>query len=132
MKLNPDCIRDILLHCEEHCRDEKGIRFAGNDVVVNNTAYPRNILWYHLRQCNLSGYLYCAKQKRNYYIVKDITPIAHELLENIRNESNWDKVKENAVKVGLFALNVINNFSPASKVVSPAIGIIKSIGKKDD
>ncbi|MCL2817042.1 MAG: DUF2513 domain-containing protein [Clostridiales bacterium] len=129
MKLNPDCIRDILLHCEERCIDLKGIKFSGNEMTVNKTVYPRNVLWYHLRQCDLSGYLYGAKQTRNYYLVKDLMPKAHEILENIRNDKQWNKTKEGAGKIGLLALSAIGAVANVVSLIPGVPDQVREVGK---
>jgi hypothetical protein len=140
MRLNQDCIRDILLHCEKHCLDAKGVKFIGSEIAVNGKNYPRDVLWYHLRQCDLSGYLYRAKQSRNYYLVRDLMPKAHELLESIRDDEKWVKLKDNAVKAGIFALSVISKMAPLAvpggmpgKIISAlADNAINAIGKKGE
>ena len=110
MRLNPDCIRDILLAVE----DNTGISSV-MEVNEENYAqyqqlgkYKYEEAAYHIVQCNLSGYFtdFAARIDDSYMIV-DLTPKGHEFLANIRNDNNWKKIKEAAQKIGSFSLSVL-------------------------
>jgi len=52
-------------------------------------------------------------------LIKDLTPKGHEFLSNIRKDTNWNKTKELAEKIGSTSLQVL--VSVASQVVSALI-----------
>lgn len=51
--------------------------------------------------------------------VVDLTPKAHEFINNIRKDTNWNKTKEVAGKVGSFSLNVLSQI--ATNVITSLI-----------
>jgi hypothetical protein len=55
----------------------------------------------------------------NVYCINDITPKAHEFLENIRNDSNWNRIKTNAAKIGSSSLSVL--MQVAAEVISAKV-----------
>lgn len=122
MRLNPDCIRDILLECEEHCTPYKNTVFsprAGFSRGENEYSWEETL--YHLRQCELSGFFTKAYHELSgAYRVIDITPKAHEFLENIRSDTVWEKTKETAAKAGSLSIDVLKTC--ASTVIA---GVIK-------
>ena len=120
MRLNPDCIRDILLALEEHINN-CGIVFSVNDKnELNLNQYSDDEIEYHIQQCNLSGFFYdYSRQLGGAHRIKDLTPLAHEFLANIREDNNWNKTKECAKKIGSFSINALMGI--ASNVVSAAI-----------
>lgn len=112
MKLNPDCIRDILFAIEERTSmknlfylDEDGC----HEIFPN---YDLDTILYHIRQCDMYGYLYNVSfSMTNSCTVIDLTPKAHEFINNIREDNNWRKTKEVAGKVGSLSLNVLSQIA---------------------
>lgn len=121
MKLNPDCVRDILMECEEKCTITKGIKFPCNQIFIRDgRCYSSEETSYHLRQCELNGYFFRASKDldRNFY-VSDLSPKAHEFLANIRSNDNWEKTKKIASGIGSVSLSTLS--SVASNVISAAV-----------
>lgn len=84
MKLNPDCIRDILLSVEEIC-DMQNIYDSLNDKPPLLDKYSENDIEYHARQCNLSGFLLGYREgSQGGFSINDLTPKGHEFLANTR------------------------------------------------
>lgn len=121
MKLNPDCIRDILLTIEEKSNTKKALKFTSSCNVDRLAPYTIEEICYHFRQCDLKGFLYNASPRGNErgYYVEDLTPKGHEFLENIREDTNWKKTKEIASKVGSFSLDMLKDI--AASVISNLI-----------
>lgn len=121
MRLNPDCVRDILMYCENKCTTTSGVEFdPGTTLTMDGRTYNWEELSYHLRQCDLSGYFYKASQDMyGTYFIEDLSPAAHEFLANIRSNDNWSKVKSTASKVGSLSLSTLSSI--ASAVVAAAI-----------
>ena len=123
MRLNPDCIRDILLHCEETCAPFVGVRFdckTSTSMLINGRIYESEETLYHLMQCDLNRYFTEMRRESPYVcVVMDLEPKAHEFLANIREDSNWNKTKEIAKSVGSNSLIALKDI--AVKVVAAAI-----------
>ena len=113
MKLNPDCVRDILLTIESETDYNSGINFEPKKSEFPLLAkYSPNELFYHLRQCDLSAFFYKSTVYLDAtYHVRDLTPYAHEFLANIRSENNWEKVKSISKKVGSNSLDSIKQIA---------------------
>ena len=120
MKLNPDCIRDILLVIEEKSTFSNFVWFE--DLQKSNLfqKYDLETILYHVRQASESGLLLDVNSFAggNFYI-KDLSPKGHEFLADIRKDTNWAKTKEIASKVGSFSLKSL--VSIAANVISSSI-----------
>lgn len=112
MKLNPDCIRDILLVAEEVADFDNGVEFEqekDKHKLLKN--YSDEELRYHLRQCDLRGLFYEARWYYEQCSVEDLSPAGHEFLENIRQDTVWGGVKDIAGKVGSTSLSSLMQIS---------------------
>lgn len=108
MKLNPDCVRDILLTVEENTTLKKQIRIPFGNVYQLIDKYDKEEVAYHIKQCELYGYLHkVSPSSGGSFYIDYLSPAGHELLENIRADTNWHKTREIAKKVGSESLNVL-------------------------
>lgn len=121
MKLNPDCVRDILLKIEEIPDVKHHWDFTPKNIPEIFPTYSIEEIIYHLRQCELSGFLLNPSHNGNfdYYDVADLTPYGHEFLNNIRENNIWNGVKSVANKVGTTSLNALVQI--ASNVITQLI-----------
>lgn len=120
MRLNPDCIRDILLLIEESC-DGKNYFACPEELPESITQkYSLREIYYHVKQCELSGLLRDVQWfiSGNCFI-KDLSPAGHQFLADIRSDTNWNRTKEVAQKVGSTSLGAISKI--ASDVVAALI-----------
>lgn len=122
MKLNPDCIRAILLTVEDACSIEQTIILPQDRGDYLKPYFDEEIL-YHVRQCNLSGLLYKATAvsgagKTN-YIIMDLSPAGHAFLANVRKDTIWNNTKSIAAKIGSKSLDALIQIS--SNVISDLI-----------
>lgn len=125
MKLNPDCVRDILLSVENVCDMENLFSFP-NDKTELLEKYNNSEIEYHARQCNLAGLLYNYKASvSGGFIVIDLTPHGHEFLANIRDDSIWHDVKEVSAKVGTKSLSSLLQIASGivSEIIKTQLGI---------
>lgn len=118
MKLNPDCIRYILLTLEP-------ITSHSEDVFINYGNYEKYCgiyseeeFFYHLEQCVNFKYIYATFSIKSFRI-KDLTPKGHTFLADIKSDTNWNKTKEIANKIGSFSLDTLGNI--ATNVISSLI-----------
>ena len=119
MKLNPDCIRDILLTVEEKSTYAGMVRLPDKKVERLKT-YSEDEALYHLRQCDLSGYFYEADSDLpGLYLIRDLTPKGHEFVGKVRDPKNWMIVKRGISAVRGYSLDVIRSISEG--VASAAI-----------
>lgn len=125
MKLNPDCIRDILLLVESETSLSDFLDIEPYNLHKSLSHYQPDEVMYHVKQCELSNLLYV----NSWYLdgsclVKYLTPEGHQFLSNIREDNNWNKTKEIAASVGSNALDVIKDI--ASGVVASLIQSVLS------
>lgn len=100
MKLNPDCVRDILLALEIIENDE--LSFSEYSELKSKfnvlEKYSESELRYHVRQCKLSGlfegYL---EDIIGHTTIKDLSPKAHQILAQIRDDTFWSKLKKRLI-----------------------------------
>ncbi|TWT16426.1 DUF2513 domain-containing protein [Streptococcus sp. sy010] len=120
MKLNPDCVRQILLDVEKRAIYGNFVEYTNpqNFQVFPNHS-PNEVL-YHIRQCHENGFfLGNTKFVAEGCIIKDLSPAGHEFLANIRKDTNWNKTKDIAYSVGSTSLNAIKDI--ATQVISNLI-----------
>lgn len=95
MKLNPDCLRSILLTIEEKCNFNVPWTYQKDSFPSEYlTKYTHEEIIYHIKQAQKSNLI----DGVHYYdggisiVISDLTPDGHEFLANIRNDSIWKKV----------------------------------------
>lgn len=121
MKLNYDCIRDILLTTEEEndgSLSSEGVKLLFEDYELLKK-YDDNTVQYHANQLYEAGYLEAVTTKmdganQQVRLIKDLTWKGHELLNNIRDRSTFEKTKKYiAEKVGSASLSIFVNAASA-------------------
>ena len=125
MRLNFDCVRDIMLWVEDITTPTRSAMYIDTDSA-NRTAkalgytdsqepsteqqnllskYSNATLVYHINYCIEAGLL-----KKDFQLgpeiifISDLTPQGHEFLGNIRNPSNYDQIKNLALQSGIETL----------------------------
>ncbi|TYS25167.1 DUF2513 domain-containing protein [Bacillus subtilis] len=110
MKLNRDCLRDVLLTIEEE------VGFLENSSIRLLARYPR------LMEYELSDVFYCVRKLMEAGYVKgfeykggadvsELTFKGHEFLDSIRDDEVWDKTKSVAAKVGGASLTIMTEIA---------------------
>lgn len=130
MKLNADCIREVLLELEDslviYTNDEgnlenKTVSLHHLECVL--IRYSREDIFYTLTNLEQAGYIQMIAQWSGSGLyrceVKCITFRGHEFLEKIRCDQSWSKVKSVAESVRNYSLDAINQI--ANGVASAAI-----------
>lgn len=121
MKLNVDCIRDILLTVESVTNFSTPMEYHTELLNYNLLEkYSNEDIQYHIKQCDLSGLL----TKVHWYLdgsctIIDLSPEGHKFLSDIRSDNNWNKTKSIAKDIGSFSLNTIKEI--ASGVIGELI-----------
>lgn len=112
MRLNYDCIRDILLTIEEVTTFDKNFEFyRDSDNLLLSKYQPEEIL-YHIKQLNLAGLLYGhGHMQDGDIIIDDLSWEGHDFLNNIRNQDVWNKTKNLAKELGVYSLKSLSLIS---------------------
>lgn len=122
MKLNPDCIRDILLSIEELSTHDSLLTSEQISQTKFLTKYSNDEVLYHLNQLYLAGYIIAPKNHRlidETFLVNDLSPIGHEFISDIRKDTNWNKVKKISKEIGSETLQSLKSI--AEGVIASAI-----------
>lgn len=122
MKLNPDCVRDILLTVEENTSFSKYMSIDSDSKFDRIESYTFEETLYHIKQCELTGFF----TKVSWYldgscIILDLSPSGHKFIADIRSDTAWNKTKEISKKVGSSSLDTLKQIS---------IGVISELVKK--
>ncbi|WP_338630447.1 DUF2513 domain-containing protein [Clostridium baratii] len=114
MKLNPDCIRDILLTVEESTDFIHPLTYKiNNNSHEKLSPYSHAEIAYHIRQCNLSNLLHGVNilDAGDIIVIKDLSPKGHQFLADIRSDNIWNNTKSIATKVGSVSLDALIKIS---------------------
>jgi hypothetical protein len=130
MKLNPECIRDILLYLEEHLiiTNELEMKSIPIQKIQQDLDHyligeiANTLLVLTEGNFILSSYKYASN---NIYIlhVYRITYSGYQLIETIRPKKVWDKVKSILLPIGSFSIDTILQIG-TEIIKSISLGII--------
>ena len=118
MKLNPDCIRDILFVVENNATYSNDV---SEETIFKklDSKYPREEILYHVRQCEHSGLFLKVVHYFGGFSIQDLSPYGHQFINDIRQDNNWNRTKDIAKNVGSFSLDVLKDIS--SQVITNLI-----------
>lgn len=121
MKLNIDCIRDILISVESL---NYGETFGIDDLMEKLPDYSEEELQYHCLQLLDAGFLNAKtiqflRSPLQIHHISDLTYNGHQFLADIRSDTTWSKTKEIALKAGSVSLHALKDISAG--VVTAAI-----------
>lgn len=114
MTLDPDCVRDILLNIEAA---PFGKRIDLSTLKKELPSYPEENIWYTCVKLKEGGYLDVstspALRSPLPVILKinGLTFNGHEFLNEIRQSSNWGKIKSVASTAGVNSLKALADIS---------------------
>lgn len=131
MKLDPDCVRDLMLFCEEHTyikTEEIGRYTAARYHVLYVDSmrhipplnkYDTGALIYHIIQLSESGYLatdFRFDPVENFRhnalpAIYYVTPKGHEFIASIVGKAQWDNISKILRSLGSVSLTVIETVS---------------------
>ncbi len=126
MKLNYDCVREVLLYLESapyiHMDEYKNVRHSQISLNKICDALPEfngEDIYYALFNLNQAGYILASSSSSSNAVsrfnVSYITYAGHEFLESIKEPTVWKKTQSILGKIGVSSINVI------SKVASDVI-----------
>lgn len=114
MKLNPDCIRDVLLYLEENLTIENHVFSSINLKMLqdNLTDYSKEDIFYsvyNLKQIRfIEGRINdVSNMKMMFCEIENITYAGHQFLATVRPEPIWNKTKSIISQIGVHTLGFI-------------------------
>lgn len=116
LKLSPDCVRDILI-AVENC--SFGEYLSLERLHEKLPEYTQEDLWYTCIKLDEGGYLdvttvpMLRSPLPGIKSINNLTFNGHEFLNNIREESNWNKVKNVGKKAGTSSLAALGDIAKA-------------------
>lgn len=121
MKLNPDCIRDILLTVEDTTDLNNWLNYPKEkEQCPLLSKYEENEVKYHINQCYMQNLIICDTPDLSYsFIIKDLSPMGHSFIADIRSDTVWKKVKQTGKDLGVYSLDALIKI--ASSVVTTLI-----------
>jgi DNA-binding HxlR family transcriptional regulator len=122
MRIDPDLVRKIIILAEDETAQSKVVR--NNQFEEKLSDYDSEVIYYHVRYLKEAGYFTDVSfNLTGGYIVYDLSPKGHTFAENIRNDTNWNRIKSTASKAGSFALDSLYKIAidVASSVISKTI-----------
>lgn len=114
MKLNQDCVRDVLIYLEENLSYDDRM----NAADINLPDYTMEEILYTIDLLNEAEYIKTIPLKAlNSFFITSLTMSGHELLDNIRDDTVWKKIKHKIESVtSSVSLPILN--SVASSVLT--------------
>lgn len=112
MRLNHDCIRDILLYIEKNTTDEIGTIDAETLISDLSCKYDEGTINYHVRQihkANLVDDVFYADDVPD--TICGLSWDGHCYMDNIRDNKVWDKLKELSEGVSSIGLPVLIEYA---------------------
>lgn len=110
MKLNHDCVRDLLIFLENNLTYQNSYWIS--DIELSD--YSHDDLLYTAEKLYEAGYIDCdiiktLSSNQPQILIKEITWNGHELLDNIRDNSVWTKIKKKLSGFASVSLPIINS-----------------------
>lgn len=107
MKLNPDNVRNLLLHLEENLDFGETIHLQTGDTDPDTLYTATKLIE--------AGYI---KGSVNHFmgggcliIIQSITWSGHQFLDNIRPETSWEKTKSLSKQIGGASLDILSKIA---------------------
>lgn len=108
MRLNNDCIRDIMLYIENNLNNHND-SVSFKDMSETLKKYNEETLTYHVSLLKDAGLIegYSRAGALGIIFINDLTWQGHQYLDNIRDDGVWKAVKEKANILGSVSLQIL-------------------------
>lgn len=125
MKLNRECVRDLMLYLEESLDDKNFIDVLGiklSDYSEDEIVYTAKKL---IEAQYLNGKAQYASNKIYRFPIASITFSGHNFLDNIRPQGTWDMVNEKTKSIGSVSIEIISSIAAqiGTLLLSKALGL---------
>lgn len=124
MRINNECVRNILFTIEKISNSEHGCHFP-NPQYEKLKGYDYDTIQYHLRYLYMKELIYTPMKGNKYSY--DLTPAGHEFIANIRDDNNWNKIKGISANIGFASLKVVSAIAEgvATAAINQQLGFSK-------
>lgn len=114
-KRHKDCVRDILLKCEEllQMNDDGTMNtLQSGDLKEVLPDYDLSVIKYSVLKMDEADLINARiisfdDSIVGEFLIFDITYFGHEFIEQIKDDNNWNKVKDVAKKVGSSSIDIL-------------------------
>ncbi|EUJ27768.1 Uncharacterised protein [Listeria grayi] len=109
MKLNPDCVKDVLLSIEENVGLEEHLRNI-NELKLSDLYSDEDITYTLLKldEANFIHFSHTSGSNSFYSLsIGNMTYEGHNFLDTVRDPSRWEKVKQKAASVGGVSIPIL-------------------------
>lgn len=126
MKLNPDCMRDVLIVMESAGYLEE---LSPSAVYESLPDYSEDEINYSIIKLKEAGFIDAIIKEYNSGIailrLDDITYIGHQFLSNVRSDNIWNDVKQVSKKVGSNSISAISQIATGviSAIIKAQLGL---------
>ena len=140
MKLDIDCVREVLLYLENietYVTDDDGdITLKGSflgEICEAIPKYPKEQIFYTLSTLEDGGFLNMTTQWASNSVhfchVSSLTYEGHELLESVRDENHWSAIKSGLSAVRNYSLSAVAAIAEGvtSAAISAYLGGLKTL-----
>ena len=107
MRLNPDCIRDILLYVEKNTTYEYPF-ISAEDLISRLKQYDRDTINYHIKIVHEGNLIDTVNYRNN--LPLDISSLSwkgHEYIDTIRDDRIWEKLKDSTKDIASVSLPLL-------------------------
>jgi len=116
MKLNIECIRDVLLTSEEETDlSNEVLNIDTLTVMPRLNCYKEDDIVYTIKKLKEARYIEADVKiypEGHFAMIKHLTYEGHMFLDNIRDDGIWKKAKEKASKISSsVSINIISNIA---------------------
>lgn len=117
MKFNPDCMKDVLFYLEENLTFSSDLEpeYVTIQTLVENLPYTIQEIANMILIMDEAGFISASKFGSNNRIqelfVNRITYSGYQLIESIRPQPVWEKVKSIGQNIGSFSISVISQIA---------------------
>ena len=113
MRLNNDCIRDILLYIEENITESQPTVDVEELISALGHKYDQDTICYHIRQIDKSGLVddVCYADDGPVFVC-DLSWEGHTYVNDIRDNKVWDKLKDVTKGLASVSLSVLMDKAP--------------------
>ena len=128
MKIDYDCIRDVLIALEEHLTLNDDLTYKEISIIdfihfEELSQYDKKQIAYCIYKLAEAQYIKTIQvpisSKTSYSSIKCITYKGHEFISNTKNPSIWKKTINIAKQIGVFSMPILSQI--AANVISNII-----------
>ncbi len=107
MRLNIDCIRDILLTADEVLSSQNDMSCYPPIKYDRLKKYTFKEINFHIMQCSMSNLVVVQRYVDGGISIRNITPQGYEFIDKISSNTAWKKIKNTLKPIGSASLKTV-------------------------